>query len=136
MADTIARPQKSIYQGGKVGKIMMYIAKPAAIRMFAYVEKILPEPTKENTWHPNSHKLIDIRDWFMENNQYFKPDSLHGRACRGFFNLAIAVYDFDHAYRDMGNAVAWKMIHSDWAILSGEKEPRQPWWKDYGFKFG
>ncbi len=61
----------------------------------------LPEPTAENTWHPNSHNLLLLRGWFL--NYWFirllclipPVKRLLHRITKG----VIILYDFDPPWR-------------------------------------
>ena len=84
--------KKSIYQFGRQGKIVRYVIKPLILKAFAFVYDNLEEPTVENTWHPNSHVLIGIREEVKGHNIHnvLTPNDLRARAYMGMLNLAIA----------------------------------------------
>ncbi len=126
--------KKSIYQFGKTGKLVRYVIKPLILKAFAFVRDNLEEPTIENTWHPNSHIIIEIRERFKERNIHnaTTPKDLRARAYLGMLNLAIAVYEFDLFYRERIDWAVKKLRESDWITLSDEKEPRSQWWADDG----
>ncbi len=58
-----------------------------------------PEPTIENTWHPNSHRLIELRDEFFERYRRFPFRHLIQKGVK----FGIIIYDYDRPYRDMGD---------------------------------
>ena len=89
------------------------IDKVKAIPMFRAVYKninLLPEPTIENTWHPNSHALIKVRDEFFSRCGLGTPRQ---QLIRSVFNLAIMIYDYDRPYRDL---IDWakQELDRDW----------------------
>ncbi len=71
----------------------------------------LPEPTRENTWNPNTHILLDLRDYLLEHIR-LTPDRVH------FFEvvtkLGIICYDYDTPYRRMVDKCVEKLQASDW----------------------
>ena len=77
--------------------------------MQAWVD--FPEPTKENTWHPNSHRLIDIRDDFLSLCQL---DEKHIRFIRLAINFIIVLYDYDPPYRMLIDWWAKKLGMTNW----------------------
>jgi len=72
----------------------------------------LPEPTKENTWHPNSHRMIEVRDWFFTK---CKLDSHRLNFIRIPVNFIIDVYDYDPPYRDILDDVKVEIESKSWA---------------------
>ncbi len=58
--------------------------------------KGLPQPTKENTWHPNTHNLIDLRDWLFKRCHL---DGLRMGFIERVMNFIIIIYDFDPPWR-------------------------------------
>lgn len=63
---------------------------------FRNIDK-LPEPCLGNTWHPNSHRLIALRDRLYK--KFLILRLMH--FIRTGMNFLIIVYDYDHPYRDM-----------------------------------
>lgn len=128
--DKTPHRKKSVYQFGVVGKVVRYVIKPMVLKTFAFVYDNLEEPTIENTWHPNSHTFIEIRDDFKKHNIHNvsdKPD-IRGKAYLGMLNLLVAVYEFDLFYRERIDWGVKKVIASDWVTLSDEQTPRPQWW--------
>jgi len=90
----------------------------------------LPEPTIENTWHPNSHRLIKVRDEFFAGCGLGWPRQ---RFIRAGFNLLIMIYDYDRPYRDIMDWAFQELRNLGW-------EPRgsqdliaadwSSWWKE------
>lgn len=82
----------------------------AAARLWRALQSMsrLPAPTKENTWHPNSHKLIELRDWLLS-----RLPTLHGQR-RGLieklFNFVIIIYDYDPPWRWIMDSVKDKAL--------------------------
>ena len=58
--------------------------------------KLIPEPTLENTFHPNSHKFIKIRDRFLE----YEANFFRTKLFVAMFNILIGIYEHDVYYRD------------------------------------
>ena len=71
----------------------------------------MPEPTKENTWHPNSHNLIEIRDEFFK---HCFLDEIRRRFIRNIFNFVIILYDFDAPWRMMIDWCVEEWLKKDW----------------------
>jgi len=71
----------------------------------------MPEPTKENTWHPNTHNLIDLRDRFFE---HCHLDDFRLTFLRAFWKFLIIIYDFDAPWRRMIDAVIEWAFGMDW----------------------
>lgn len=70
------------------------IKKPMMERIISLVSKY-PEPTRENCLHPNTQKLLDIRD------KFFEYENLAGRKplFEAAFKLLIIEYEHDPYYR-------------------------------------
>jgi len=68
-----------------------------------------PEPTRENTLHPNTHRLLDIRD------DFFKHWEVSGREplLKALWRILIVKYEHSPAWRNM---LDWfiKEIPCDW----------------------
>jgi len=71
----------------------------------------LPKPTIENTWHPNSHNLIYLRDWLME---HLKLGGIRKAFIERMFNLVIIINDFDPPWRWVIDSVKDKAFEMDW----------------------
>jgi hypothetical protein len=67
--------------------------------------KEFPEPVKGNTWHPNSHVLIEIRDEFF---RHCRLGEGRNTLFRLFINFIIILYDYDPPYRMM---IDWWAFH-------------------------
>jgi len=89
----------------------------------------LPEPTVESVWHPNTHKLIVLRDWFFE--RCFLGGARLSFV-RTLFNFVIILYDFDPPWRWMIDSVIEKFRIMPWEDKNyGHKEtPNWAWWQD------
>ncbi len=86
----------------------------------------LPEPTKENTWHPNTHQLIELRDWLFERCFLGK---LRMGFIRRVMNFLIILYDFDPPWRWIFDSVREQACSQEW-------KPRgfsDTWRNDYGW---
>ncbi len=81
-----------------------------------------PEPTIENTWHPNSHRLIELRDEFFERYRRFPFRHLIQKGIK----FGIIIYDYDRPYRDMGD---WAKAELDKKGLGCLSEIRDEFFK-------
>lgn len=91
--------------------------------------KGLPEPTKENTWHPNTHNLIDLRDSLFNKCEL---GILRMGFIRRIMNFVIIIYDFDPPWRFILDSLLQDALKMKW-------EPRgyndtwvktYTWWKE------
>lgn len=73
--------------------------------------KGLPEPTKENTWHPNTHNLIDLRDWLFEKCHL---NVLRMGFIRRVMNFVIMLYDFDPPWRFIFDSLREEAMGKEW----------------------
>jgi hypothetical protein len=73
--------------------------------------KGLPEPTKENTWHPNTHNLIDLRDWLFERLNF---DHRRTTLIRRIMNFVIVLYDFDPPWRWVFDSLKDEALKKEW----------------------
>lgn len=60
----------------------------------------------------------------------------HGKAYLGFMKLIIALYEFDHWYRERFDWAVWKLKAMPWVVINGEERVRPQWWRDDDFVFG
>ena len=91
--------------------------------------KGLPPPTKENTWHPNTHHIIDLRDWLFKR--------CHLNATRmGFIqriiNFVIILYDFDPPWRWIFDSLHEEAMKKDWKPrgFNDTWKDTYGWWED------
>ncbi len=91
----------------------------------------LPEPTVENTWHPNSHRMIEVRDWFFGKCRLGDERiSLFRMAA----NFVIVLYDYDPPYRHMIDEAKARLDAAGWTPCGEEDLIRHDWgWWDYGY---
>ncbi len=89
----------------------------------------LPEPTKENTWHPNSRKLIEIRDRFFK---HCFLDAIRLGFTRSIINFVIILYDFDPPWRWMFDSVKVWAFEMEWEPrgYGSAKGPEFGWWRE------
>ena len=76
----------------------------------------LPEPTIENTWHPNTHNLILLRTWLFERYPILGRYSL----TRYPINFAIIIHAFDPPWRWIMESVGEEAARLEWT----------GWWHD------
>ncbi len=93
----------------------------------------LPKPTKENTWHPNSHNIIDLRDWLMER---LMLGGIRKSFVERMFNLVIIIYDFDPPWRWVIDSVINKAFEMEWKPrgYGDDWYEGYHWWNDDGQK--
>ncbi len=70
-----------------------------------------PEPVKDNTWHPNSHRMIEIRDEFFKHCQL---DEGRRRFIHLIIDFIIILYDYDPPYRMMIDWWAKQLDIKNW----------------------
>ena len=70
----------------------------------------LPEPTKENTLHPNTHILLDIKDKFFE----YEDNPNRKALLEAGWKYFIAEYEHDPYYRYRFDWLIEQIIESDW----------------------
>lgn len=127
-AEQERRKAKCVF-GAKHQTTITRVAKRPLMAIAKVINKVLPEPTVDNTWHPNSHRMIQIRDEFKKNCT-LSADRVN-LIVTGM-NFAIMMYDFDRPYRDMMDwakdrldELGWTprgsldLIGADW-----------PWWNE------
>lgn len=139
MSKQIPLPQKTVYYSAAMQMYMMEeIKKPVlqAVKVLFHPEsntldkakaakmlwgafnalKGLPEPTKDNTWHPNTHQLIDLRDWLFE---HCHLPVIRMSFIKRIMDFVIILYDFDPPWR--------------WIFDSLWEEARKKEWKPKGW---
>lgn len=89
--------------------------------------KGLPEPTKENTWHPNTYNLIDLRDWICH-CCHLNSDRMN--FIRRVMNFVIILYDFDPPWRWIMDSVKDKAFSMEWKTreFGDEWSKGYKWW--------
>lgn len=91
--------------------------------------KGLPEPTKENTWHPNTRNLIDLRDWLL--GHCFLGVNRMG-LIRRMINFVIILYDFDPPWRWIFDSLREKAVDMEWKPRGFQDTwvESYGWWKE------
>jgi len=89
------------------------------------IEGKIPSPTKENTWHPNTHAMIDTRDWFF---QHVKLEGRRARVLRIIWDSIIIMHDFDIVYRFYIDKAGEKLREVKW--IPGELAHSERYWKE------
>ena len=72
--------------------------------------KILPEPTKDNILHPNTQKLLDMRDKFFLYEDNRGKEKLFGAG----FKILIAEYEHDPYYHYRFDWLLEEIVNSGW----------------------
>ena len=72
----------------------------------------LPEPTVENTWHPNTHNLLILRDWFFKHwfIKFLCIIPFIKRFLTRSSKFIIILYDFDPPWRWIFDSVKDKAL--------------------------
>jgi len=100
MIHAIKKPiLQSIGRGNLRTKLKAFRTIAAALKS---IDK-LPEPTPENTWHPNTHNLLLLRDWFLK-HWFIRLLCLAPPVKRLFHRVTkgiIILYDFDPPWRSI-----------------------------------
>lgn len=91
----------------KIRKLRATVELWRALKALAH----LPAPTIENTWHPNTHNLIELRDWIVSR---IRLSGNRNAFIEILFNLAIIIYDFDPPWRWIMDSVKDKAFKMDW----------------------
>lgn len=106
---------------------MIHAIKVPLLKIAGLIASKLPEPTKENTWHPNSHNLIEIRDEFFK---HCKLNDERLQFIRVVFNFIIILYDFDPPWRWMIDSVKEEADKKKWEPkeYGHDKRPDWQWW--------
>ncbi len=129
MPDAISVKHRTIYSSLPLQVFMIHAIKKPLLTVAGLILNKLPEPTKDNTWHPNSHNLIDIRDAF------FKHCILGGdreRFIKAVFNFVIILYDFDPPWRWMIDFVKDMALKMEWKPRGYEDTwtEHYTWWRE------
>lgn len=97
-------------------------------RAYQAIDKF-PRPTIENTWHPNSHNLVRLRDWLTTSARL---GSHRESFIERIMNLAIVIYDFDPPWRWVMDSAREKMGEMEWKArgYGDDWQDWYDWWKD------
>lgn len=74
----------------------------------------LPEPFEGNTWHPNTHNIISLKEWFCKRYWFLRPIRKH---IRRLFDFWAIIYDFDPPWRMMMDELREESLHLEWSIF-------------------
>ena len=89
----------------------------------------LPEPTLENTVHPNAHNLIILRDWLFARCLLDK-----GRLglIRRLINFTIILIEFDPPWRWILDSLREEAFKMKWQPRGYDRngETKYDWWKE------
>ena len=96
-------------------------------KFLIFIAKRLPEPDRDNVMHPNTFKLLDIRD------KFFKLESNPSRKAlfEAAWRILITEYEHDPYYRYRLDWIVEQIINTDWHVRPighpncywNEKEP-------------
>lgn len=121
--ETIFNPDASKLDKFKSGRNLL--------KAFKAISK-MPEPTIENTWHPNSHNMIILRDHLLKRLTPLKLSDARRNIISRFFNLLITINDFDPPWRWMIDSVKDEALKMKWESReygrTGKVE--YPWWRE------
>ena len=103
----------------------------AAIGIYRALKAVskLPEPTIEETWHPNCHNLIKLRDDLLLQLNLGK---LRMGFIRNIFNFVIILYNFDPPWRWIIDSVKDQALEMEWIPrgFSDDWKDDYDWWQD------
>ena len=85
----------------------------------------MPEPTLENTWHPNTHNLIKLRNYIFE---HCFLGTLRMGFIRRVMNFVIILYDFDPPWRWIMDSFKDGALTMDWKPRGYEDTWKYDWW--------
>ena len=121
--------RRTVYSSLPMQMFMSHAIKAPLLKIAALIASKLPEPTKENTWHPNSHRLIEVRDWFFEHCLIGGDKE---KFIRIAFNFVIILYDFDPPWRDMMDSAREEFMKKTWLPRGSQSTfpPNWNWWKE------
>jgi len=71
---------------------------------------LLPDPTKENTYHPNTHRLIELEELFFS----YDTNPSKRRLLKAVWKLLIIENEHDPYYRDRFNWGVEKIVNGEW----------------------
>ncbi len=76
-----------------------------------------PEPTRLNCYHPNSHRMLDIRDKFFECWDF----QIRNTVIDALFRILIVKYEHSPAWRNMLDWMV-KEIPDDWKPFNTSRQ--------------
>jgi len=89
-------------------------------RLIEVILKGFPDPTIENTWHPNTHRLIVMRDDFFT---HLKMPSRH-KVLWAIWKYTIYAYDYVPVYRYLIDRTLELWLKSGWEFSESTKPER------------
>ena len=117
--------RKSIFHG-VVNFPLVHQVKPLTRQLLRLINKVLPEPDKQNTIRPNSHVLIALMDYFFANENNPNREA----EFQAIAKMIILMFDGDYYYWERMEHIIAELYKK---IQSGEYElrkepPRATWW--------
>ena len=103
------------------------LAKIRAINRLRKLVKVIneiPEPTKDRTHFPNTHVLIELRDWFFGHD----TNEAYREIYRAIWNLAIIKYEVDPQIQRRINLLLKEWQKKPWEER-GKEDINTPFWK-------
>lgn len=79
----------------------------------------LTEPTKENTDYPNTHLMIDARDWYFK---HFYHEQARAEFLRAIINSFIILYEYDKPWRFRIDKVLQFVFNRPWQDMSAYED--------------
>ncbi len=92
------------------------VKAPIMKALIVLANRLKIEPTKQNTFHPNTHVLIDIWDKFFQTVELSREPLF-----RAVSKIVISEYEHDPYYRDRINIFLELLVE---AMLKGNWKPR------------
>ena len=89
----------------------------------------IPNPTKENTYCPNTYILIDAEDWYFK---HFFHEPERARFMRAIFKFIIILYHYDLPWRLKIDEVFKYIKNQNWVtpVYSDEIKDVWRWWRE------
>ena len=119
----------TIFNTGPVNRFFVESVKRPLIVLLGLLADNLPEPTKENTYYPNTKVIIELRD------EFFSLENNPGRhkAFKAIWNFVIILYDYDRYYR---HRIDWLIERIVRLVNLGLWQPRESQrplrhWREY-----
>jgi len=103
---------------------VIHNSKPALLQVLNQLNKVLPEPTKEDCHLENSRVLCDVRDEFFKHLNISKDRE---NALRAIWNFGIIMHEHDEPYRDMMDWIKEEIDKYPWEPLSPVHPTFQIW---------
>ena len=113
-------------EAGKIAKLK------AAVKLWRAMKALnqLPQPGIDNTWHPNAHNLIRLRDWVV--SCIPKLAGERRQIVEVFFDLVIILIDMDPPWRYIIDRVNDEALKMKWMSAGWNDDwvESYDWWEE------